>query len=85
MRVRQMILSANHVRDLHLYIVNNNRKIVERMTIGAQQHQVFDLRIVALQWAIYGVFKTSLPLARDFQTNGERLTRICAAVRFLFR
>src|SRR5207248_6578228 len=73
-RVREVILTAYDVRDAHLYVVNDDREVVERREVaGAKEHEVFDLRVRARLLAVDGVREAGLPLARDFQTHGERL------------
>ena len=85
MRVRQMILAANDVRDAHLDVVENDRKVVERVAVGTQQHQVFNLRKRALLLAINDVCKSRPALARHLQTNRERFAGGGPGGGFLFR
>ena len=40
--VRQMILAANDMRDRHLNVIKHYGKVVERMSVRAQQYKVFD-------------------------------------------
>ena len=40
MCVRQMLLGANHVRDLHVVVVHHHREVVGRQTIGPHQDEV---------------------------------------------
>ena len=46
-RVRQVILAANHMRDLHLDIVQDHGQVIEGVSVRAEQHQVFYFRIGA--------------------------------------
>ena len=80
MRVRQMILTANDVRDAHLDVVEHDRKVVERMAVRTQQHQVFNLGKRALLLAINDVRKSRRAFARHLQTNREWFAFVCAAV-----
>src|SRR2546421_6898421 len=55
------------------------------MTIGAQQHEVFNLRVVALLRAIDGICKMRPAFARNFQAHGERLARSSTPPRLFLR
>ena len=45
------------------------------MTIGTEQHEIFDLRVTALLRTVNDVIKSRLAFGRNFQAHGERLTR----------
>ena len=40
MRVRQMLLGADDMRDLHVVIVDDDGEVVRRQTIGADEDEV---------------------------------------------
>ena len=73
-RVREMVLTANHVRDPHLDVVEHDRKVVKRMAVRAQQHEVFDLGVVAFLRAVNNVFKLRLAFARQL-SDGRQMAR----------
>ena len=56
-RVRQMVLSANDMRDPHLDVVANDREIVERMTVRAEQDKIFGVGIIALLQSVNCIFE----------------------------
>ena len=56
--VRQMILAANYVRNAHLDIVEHDRKVIKRMAIRAQQHQILNFGIGTLLLAVNNVGET---------------------------
>ena len=64
MRVRQMVLTANDVRDAHFDVVEDDRKIVERVAVRTQQHQIFNLSKRALLLAINNIRKSRRAFAR---------------------
>ena len=45
-RVGDVIVAAHHVRDLHLHIVRDDGELVRRMTVGADDDEVFDVGAV---------------------------------------
>ena len=52
-----MVLAADDVRDLHLDVVANDREVVERMTVGAQQNEVFGFGVIAFLQTVDAVFE----------------------------
>ena len=40
MRIRQMLLGPNHVRDAHVMIVDDHGEVVRRQAIGAHQNEI---------------------------------------------
>src|SRR5437588_9435658 len=69
-----MILPSNHVCNTHLNIIDNNRKVVERMAVGSNQHQVFDVGVVAFLRAVNDVVETRNAALGNFEADGGRLT-----------
>ena len=47
-RVCQVVLPADDVRDTHLDVVANNCEVIERMPVGAKKHQVLGVGIVPI-------------------------------------
>src|SRR5205085_4653120 len=50
--IRQVVLPAYDMRDAHLDVVANDREVIQRMPVRAQQHEVFDLGVVARLLAV---------------------------------
>ena len=50
--VRDVIVAAHHVRDCHVDVVGNHRQVISGMTIGPQDHEVFDVRAVEFDPAV---------------------------------
>ena len=65
-RVRQMILPANHVGDAHFDVVADDGEIVERMTVGAQQNQIFNLAVISFLMPVNRIFKCCFAFERNF-------------------
>ena len=84
-RVRQMVLPANDVRDMHFNVVANDRVIVKRMTVRTKQNKVFDFRIISFLQTINRVFKLRFSAWRNFQANPKRLSRVGAFIGFFLR
>ena len=80
-----MVLPADDVGDPHLDVVANDRQIVKRMTVRAEQNEVFDFGVIAFLKSVNRVFKTRLSRLGNFQTNRKRLARFGFRVRFFFR
>ena len=73
-RVRDVIVSSNHVIDLHLHIVHDDREVVGGVAVRAEQHEVFDAGGVELDWAVDRVDECRAG-CRDLETN--RAWRAC--------
>src|SRR5688500_14571064 len=80
-----MVLSTDYVRDAHLDVVDHDRKIVKRMTVRTQQHEIFDLGMATLLWSIDDVVKLGLALNRHFQTHYKRFPGGRTSIGFFFR
>ncbi len=50
-RVRQVILAADDVGDLHRLVVDDDRKVVERHPVVAHDHEIAEQRVVELDLA----------------------------------
>nr|WP_263975361.1 hypothetical protein [Leptolyngbya sp. 7M] len=84
-RVRQMVLAANDVRDLHLDVVADDREVIERMSVRTQQNEVLDLGIITLLQSVNLILKRRLAGFGDFQPYRERLARGGSCVGFVTR
>ena len=42
-RVRDVIVAADHVRDRHVDVVGDDRQVIGRLAVGAQDHEIFDV------------------------------------------
>ena len=82
--VRQVILSTNDMRNSHLDVIENNRKVVERMTIRAQQHEIFNLGICTFLFAIDDVREPRGAFRRDLQADCKWFVRCRPGVGFVF-
>ena len=49
--VGQMVLTANDMSDVHLDVIDYHGQVVKRVTVRTQQHQIFDLGVVAAERA----------------------------------
>jgi len=67
-RVRQMIVATRDVRDLHVDIVDDDREVIRRMVVRAQQHEVVDQIGVEVDVAANEVVKIDRPVA-DFEAD----------------
>ena len=45
-RVRDVVVATHHMRDLHLHIVRHHGKVIRRLAIRAQDHEVLDVHAV---------------------------------------
>ena len=54
-RVRQVVLAADDIGDLHGLVVNDNRKVVERHPVVADDHEIAEQRVVELDLATHEV------------------------------
>src|ERR1043165_9419122 len=70
-RVRQMVLAANHVRDVHLYIVEDDRQVGGGRPAGARKKRCFVLKKAPLGGPRAAILKMLLPFARFLKTKGE--------------
>src|SRR5688572_9942408 len=83
--VRQVVLTANHMRDAHLSVVENDRQVVMRMAVRSQQYQVFNFGMGTFLLAVNNVREVRSAFTRDFQSNRKWFTRSRPGVRFFQR
>ena len=65
--IGQMVLPANDMRDPHLDVVANDREIVERMAVGAEQNEVLGVGILTLLQAKYAILERRLACLSHLQ------------------
>ena len=73
-RIGQVILSANHVRDPHLDIVANHRQVIERVAVRTEQNEVLGVVVISFLDAVHGVVKRRSAMHRNLEPDGERFT-----------
>src|SRR5215471_17097002 len=83
-RIGEMVLTADHVCDSHLDIIQHDRQVVEWMAVRTQKHEIFNLGIGALLLAIDDVFESRRALTRYLQTDGKWFAGRSASIGFLF-
>src|ERR1700681_2643672 len=62
--VVQMIIAADHMRDLHVSIVQHDTEIVSWKSVGPYHNQIIQLDVVKDHGALDEVFYHSLPCLR---------------------
>ena len=55
--VRDVVVSSNHMRNLHLHVVYDDREMVGGVAVRAEQHEVFNAGRIELDWAVDRVDK----------------------------
>ena len=60
-RVRDVIVAAHHVRDLHVDVVDDDRQVIGGLAVRPQDHEVFDVRIVECDRAVDEIVERGLP------------------------
>ena len=56
-----MIVAANHVRDAHVDVVGDDRQVIDRQAVRAQDDEVFDLLVIDLDVAAHMIGVRRLP------------------------
>ena len=72
-RVRDVIVAAHHMRDLHLHIVGHDGELIGRLAVGAQDDEVLDVRAVELDRAVDEIVEARR--ARRARGSGSRAAR----------
>ena len=74
-RVRDVIVAAHHVRDLHLHIVGHDGEVIGRMAVRSQDDEVFDVRAVELDRAVDEIVEArrAVPGTRKRTARGTRV------------
>ena len=71
-RIRKMIITANHMRDLHECIIDHYGIVIRRPAIGTQQYGIADYIAQEFHRTVNNVVKTHRAFA-NFQSNDGRL------------
>ena len=69
-RVRQVLLGADDVGDLHLGVVDDAGEVVERGAVGPDDHEVADLVGLLLDVPLDQVVDDERPAERDLEPEG---------------
>ncbi len=77
-----MVLSTYDVGDSHLYVIANDREIVKRMTVRAEQNEVLGVVVASFLNAVNGVVKCRSAVHRHFKPYREWLAGGRTSVRF---
>jgi len=56
-RVRDVIVATHHMRNPHRHIIGDDREVIGRVAVGAQDDEVFDVRVVETDRAADQVFE----------------------------
>ena len=54
-RVGEVVLAAQHERDAHVHVIDDDRHVVGRRAVRAQQHEVVEHLVVELDLAAHEV------------------------------
>ena len=57
MRIGEVVLSADDICNAHLDVIANDGEVIERVPVGAQQHKVLGLGIIAFLQAENAILK----------------------------
>ena len=67
--VREMVVAANHVGDLHFRVVDGDREVVEHRTVAARDHEVVEEAVLEPDLTPDRVLDNRLALVRDPQPD----------------
>src|ERR1700751_1187410 len=86
-RVRQMILSADDVRNLQICIVGAGRQVIRGHAVGTEKREVFDIVGGFYLLAVHGIGEAYLFArpSRHPKTKRKRLSRIRTLIGLLAR
>ena len=57
-RVRNVIVAAHDVRDLHLHVVRDDGEVVGWLAVGPEDHEVLDVGAVELDGPVHEIVET---------------------------
>ena len=80
-----MVLAADDVGYLHFDVVANDRKIIERVAVGAEQDKVLSVGVIAFLKPVNLIVERGFAFISDFQPYGERLAGSRSASAFVGR
>ena len=84
-RVRDMVRTTDDMRDPHVHIVRDHAQVIGGDAIGAQQHEIFQLRIGKLHSTEDGVIKSRAAGLGHGEANGRGFSRSATPGAFLAR
>src|SRR5215210_5943165 len=82
-RIRNVVLSTDHVRNLHQRIVDNDCKVVGGASIGSDDDRITDDLAAERDVASYQVGERDVDSMRDPETDDRTLPGVDACSRFL--
>ena len=83
-RVGEMVVAANDVGDVHVVVVDDDRKIVGRGSVAAQDHEIVEFLIAKDDTSLHAILDHGFAFARGFEADrgldsGRRLGRVAIA------
>ena len=54
-RVRDVVVAADDVRDLHVDVVDDDRQVIGRVAVGAEDDEVLDVLVVEVDRAVHEI------------------------------
>src|SRR5258706_2661134 len=70
--VIDVIVAADHVRDVHVEVVHHDAEVVGRHAVGAQQHEVVELLVRKADRPFHQVVPADLALLRRLEADYRR-------------
>ena len=64
-RVVQMIIAANHVRDLHVHVIDHDAEIIGRRAVGARNDQIIELGVLKDHAPVHDIIDHDLARRAD--------------------
>ena len=80
-RVRDVILAADHVRDSHQRVVDDDREVVRGRAVRPQQYRIADDVRRDRHRAPHGVVETDISMVRDAEADDRALAGLQARAR----
>src|SRR6266542_342827 len=84
-RVRDVVLAADHMRDLHQRVVDDDSEVVLRPPVGPDDDRIAELLRVERDIAAHDVVECDLRAVGDLEPNHGALARFHAPARLLGR
>jgi hypothetical protein len=82
-RVREVVVAADDVADLHLRVVEGGCEVVGRGVGGLHEDEVLEVRVLERDGAPDHVLHHRLPLARRLEAHRVGLARLYPPLRLL--
>ena len=71
-RVVEVVVTADHVRDAHVMIVDHHREHICRRSIGAQDHEIIEFGVLHGDATLDAVIDHRLAVTRSLDPHDER-------------